>query len=133
MFVKGGIEGDEYFASLLNYTPESTLGVDLIMRVRITAFLWLVFNVCVQAPCVTKITTDDVLIRDAIHNSKSFVVCNNIVKSSAIKLEQNTLILREMVGAQSGDIVRIFSNAICPDGLPCPTVTSVREDVNDIW
>lgn len=60
-------------------------------------------------------------------------MCNNIVKSSAIKLEQNTLILRDMKGATSGEIVEIFSSAVCPDGSPCPALTSVRADMNDTW
>ena len=55
------------------------------------------------------------------------------MKSSAVKLEQNTLILRDMIGAQTEDIVEIFSNATSPDGSPCPNVTAVRADMNDTW
>ncbi len=56
------------------------------------------------------------------------------VRSSAVKLEQNTLILRDIPStAKSGDILGIFTNAVCANGTPCPSAQSVRADMNDTW
>jgi hypothetical protein len=58
-----------------------------------------------------------------------------MVRSSVpVKLEQNTLILRDISSAApSGDIVGIFTNAVCSNGQPCPSAQSVRSDMNDTW
>ena len=43
VFVKGGLEGDEYFSSLLNYTPESTLAEDIILKVDLLVYFIYLF------------------------------------------------------------------------------------------
>lgn len=64
------------------------------------------------------------------------VTADGLVKASVIlKPEQNTLILRDIPSTTpSEEIVGIFSSAVCPgSGAPCPTVQSVRADMNDTW
>lgn len=58
----------------------------------------------------------------------------SIVKSSAARPDQNTLILREIAtSTPSGAILQIFMDAVCADGTPCPAAQSVRSDMNDTW
>lgn len=59
---------------------------------------------------------------------------DGVVKSASAKLEQNTLILRDIPkSTPSGDILRIFSSAVTKEGVPCPLALSVRSDMNDTW
>jgi hypothetical protein len=56
------------------------------------------------------------------------------VKSSAAKLDQNTIILRDIAtSTPSGEILEIFISAVAADGTACPAVQSVRADMNDTW
>ena len=65
---------------------------------------------------------------------QSFRVVHDVVKSINAKLEQNTLMLRDIPETTpSGDILQIFSNANTAEGAPCPPVQSVRADVCSTW
>lgn len=59
---------------------------------------------------------------------------DGVVKSATAKLEQNTLILRDISkSTPSGDILQIFTSAVTAEGAPCPAAQSVRSDMNDTW
>ena len=61
------------------------------------------------------------------------VVIDDVVRSN-LKLEQNTLILRDIAeGAIAEDIVKIFTISTVADGTPCPSIVNIRPDMNETW
>ena len=69
-----------------------------------------------------------------ISQPQSFRIAKGLVKSVNAKLEQNTLMLRDIAETTpSGAILEIFASASTADGVPCPPVQSVRADVCNTW
>jgi len=87
-----------------------------------------------QIPEISSISSDVELIQQVILENKNLVLADDVVRSSNLKPEQNTLILRDIpTSTPADDISAIFSGAVCSDGSPCPHVQSVRSDMNDTW
>ena len=110
IFTKQHVETDEYLQS--HMTPSLTLPINAVLEI----------------PRIRAIAADAAIVREVLQESKMVTVNGDLIKLN-IKLEQNTVILRDIAKeTNENDIRSIFEGS-----KACPDVINIRSDVGDTW
>lgn len=78
-------------------------------------------------PQVLQISRDWALIQDVLRSSKAILFTEDGLRP-LVRPEQCTIILRDILSTSSDQVVGIFTQVV-----GCPSVLSVREDMNNTW
>lgn len=110
LFTKENIESDTYLQTHMN----SAMVIPIIA--------------VINCPRVRSITVDADVIRHALATCPAVTLIEDSVRPN-FKVEQNTIILRDIPSATSSDeLLQIFKSV-----PSCPAVKSIRSDMNDTW
>lgn len=99
---------------------------DSFMQSVMTSAMTLPISVILESPRVQSVTTDRDLILQALSSSHSVVVVEDHVRPN-YKIEQNTIIVRDLENISEESLKALFFE----NG--CPAVTSCRSDMNSSW
>ena len=110
IFTKQHVETDEYLQS--HMTPSLTLPIHAVLDI----------------PRIRAVAADAAIVREVLQESKMVTVNGDLIKLN-IKLEQNTVILRDIAKeTNENDIRNIFEGS-----KGCPEIVNIRSDVGDTW
>lgn len=104
---------------------KSSIESNMFLLSQLSADLKLSVEAVFNMPQVLEITNDRDLVRDALAFAKGAVLTDSVLQ---IKLEQLTIILRNVSSSAADDAVRAIFTSV---GAPEPS--SVRGDVEDSW
>ena len=110
IFTKQNIEMDDYLRSAIS--PNLTMPIEVVL----------------QVPRVREVSTDPNVVRAVLAES-SMVTLNNEVVKLNFKIEQNTVILRDIPTKTREEDVRAIFESVSN----CPEITELRSDIGDTW